>query len=155
MTCTATGPAAECPWRGEGNGEPRARLFIDGDGDLCIEGRENNLVACVARDDHVGEWNVLNPDVIDEIIRLWNAPAAPLAPTPVDANQAANPVAKPAPPTVAEAARVILGASDTMPVAAKLAAVSATALREGKARPVTLIEAWRAALRALAGEGKP
>ena len=47
-------------------------LFIDSDGDLCIAGRKNNLVACLATDDADGNWQPLNPDVFPEIVRRWN-----------------------------------------------------------------------------------
>ena len=52
---------------------PEGNLFIDSDGDLCIAGRKNNLVACLATDDADGNWQPLNPDVFPEIVRRWNA----------------------------------------------------------------------------------
>ncbi|EEX09593.1 phosphohydrolase [Ruegeria lacuscaerulensis ITI-1157] len=54
------------------------------------------------------------------------------------------------PAQVKDAARVLLEADDYMPTVAKIAAVKAHTLREGKVRPVTVVEGWRAALRALA-----
>lgn len=60
------------------NDKPFGRLFIDDDGDLCIEGRENNLIACPACGDADDDWTPLNPDVFPEIVRRWNA----FGPTP-------------------------------------------------------------------------
>lgn len=51
--------------------------------------------------------------------------------------------------TVQEAAKVLLEADDYMPRSAKIAAVKAHTLREGKVRPATVVEGFRAALRAL------
>lgn len=146
MTGTATGP--DCPHRAEW-WQPRARLFLDGDGDLCIEGRENNLVACVARDDHVGEWNVMNPDVIEEIIRLWNDKPQPAA------------------PTVAEAARVLLEAWEAgfggdpgadkaafwrLGLAASFGAQAFTVTPDPDAKPAAMI---RALLQAIVDDASP
>ena len=50
-------------------------LFADQDEDICIDdGRANNLVFCPARDDAVlpGDWPVLNPDVVAEIVARYN-----------------------------------------------------------------------------------
>lgn len=55
------------------------KLFIDDDGDLCIEGREYNLVACPAIDDADNGFAILNPDIFPEIVRRWNATPAPEA----------------------------------------------------------------------------
>ena len=63
---------------------PDGNLFIDSDGDLCIAGRKNNLVACLATDDADGNWQPLNPDVFPEIVRRWNAnPPQPIDPAEV------------------------------------------------------------------------
>ena len=51
-----------------------------------------------------------------------------------------------------EAARVLLDADDYMPAEAKIAAIKAHVMREGKVRPVAVVEGWRAALRALSGQ---
>lgn len=59
----------------------------------------------------------------------------------------------PAPITQAQAAKVLLEMDDYMPVLARMAAVKAHSLREGKVRPVTVAEGWRAALKALTEEG--
>lgn len=55
----------------------KGQLFIDKDGDLCIEGREKNLVACPATGDAIKDWAPLNPDVFPEIVRRWNAYVVP------------------------------------------------------------------------------
>ena len=48
-------------------------LFIDGDGDVCITGRANNLVFCPAVDD---DGRVQHPDVIARIVSMWNTPSS-------------------------------------------------------------------------------
>ena len=70
---------------------PDGNLFIDSDGDLCIAGRKNNLVACLATDDADGNWQPLNPDVFPEIVRRWNAnPPQPIETVAEDVLDAAN-----------------------------------------------------------------
>ncbi|MGR3481638.1 hypothetical protein [Salipiger marinus] len=55
--------------------------------------------------------------------------------------------------TVAEHAQALLDAYASMPTEAKLAAVKAHLGRDSRVQPVAVIEAWRAALRALAERG--
>lgn len=55
--------------------------------------------------------------------------------------------------TPAEAAHVLLESDDYMPIIARLAAVKTHCSEEGKARPVVIAKAWRAALRAIADGG--
>ena len=58
--------------KGEAKKLIKGRLFIDGDGDICIDdGREFNLIACPALTGF-DPWEVLNPDVVQEIVRRWN-----------------------------------------------------------------------------------
>ena len=50
-------------------------LFVDQDEDVCIDdGRKFNLIFCPARDDVEleGDWPVLNPDVVAEIVARYN-----------------------------------------------------------------------------------
>ena len=50
------------------------RLFVDRDGDVCITGRDKNLVFCPATDDGDGmsDLVVLNPDVVTDIVSRYN-----------------------------------------------------------------------------------
>ena len=52
-------------------------LFIDGDGDVCVHLPGDNLVFCPAVGD---EGNVQHPEIIAEMVRLYNAALS--APTP-------------------------------------------------------------------------
>ena len=62
----------------------------------------------------------------------------------------ALPAVQPDDAAIREAARVLLKASDgSMPLEAKMAAVKAIIAREGKCQPVSVVQAWQAALETL------
>lgn len=104
--------------------------------------RERVARAVFEASTYYGEWDrqpMLNREVC---FKMADAALSALEPAPA--------------PTVAEAAKVLLDAADEgyMPSVAKMAAVKAHVEKYGKAQPIPIIEAWQAALRALAGEAK-
>ena len=55
-----------------------ARIALDGDDDayLLPSGAENSLVAIPARDDHAGEYQMLNPEIWQQMVERFNAAPA-------------------------------------------------------------------------------
>ena len=137
-------------------------LFADQDEDICIDdGRANNLVFCPARDDAVfpGDWPVLNPDVVAEIVARYNA-APDLARALLDARADAEAAVALA---LEEAAVMVEGIPDNTlvtpnqrlvfePVAARIRALAPA---DGLAAVEALrVEARENAMQALASMGQ-
>ena len=176
-----TDPAAECPWRGEGwqpietapkgvehNGKKAMSWMMlswpDGEGGYHVEsGMRVGDQFFAAPTFYSGgpfdgkQYTLREVEVFPTHWMPLPAPPgaavepAALSPTPVDASQASDPVAKPAALTVAEAARVLMEAhAHTLPNVTRAAA------REfGPLGFVDAAAVVGAALRALTEEGKP